>query len=283
MIFILALTLEQTNYMGVRGLLSYLSPIQTHIHLTHYKGWNVGVDTLYLLYVFREDKERLLRYLQDLTSIPLTLTFVVDGTAEDEKKDCITKRREARTAAAVDAERLQKQLESDTLDEAERAVLEKKLSQKTHEAWHLTKIHKQWFLSVVAALGHTIVKAEKEADSLLASPLYDAVITSDTDILVLGCKRMWIPKKDGGLEHIQYESEDMWRILGLDTRHQLLELAFLAGCDVQTKPILPFDKALSYVRFYGSLFHIHIRHPDIVSEDVLKRFVWLCRGVWASV
>ena len=269
--------------MGVRGLLSYLSPIQTHIHLTQYKGWNIGVDALYLLYVFRNDTEGLTRYLQLLTSIPLTLTFVLDGKAEEEKKECIVKRREARATAAEDVERIQKQLESDALDEAERAVLVKKLSQKTNDAWHLTGTHKQWFLSVVTALGHTILRAEKEADSLLASPLYDAVITSDTDILILGCKRIWVPSKESLLQHTEYESENMWRILGLDTRHQLLELAFLAGCDVQTKPILPFDKALSYVRFYGSLFHIHIRHPEIMSEELLKRFVWLCRGVWANV
>lgn len=267
--------------MGVRGLLTYLSPIQTTIDLQHYKGWRVSVDTMYVLYLFREDTDALMDYVKGLLAIPLTLTFILDGKADEEKRTCIEKRRDARVASAEEAERMKKKLESPELNQEERADLQKKILQKESDAWQLTSTHKQWFLGFVKAMGCSIVKAEKEADALLASPLYDAVITSDTDILLLGCKRMWVPTVLG--LHKQYLEEDMWKILGLDTRHQLLELAFLAGCDVQTKPILPFDKALSSLRFYGSIFYFHICHPEIISDELLKQFVWLCRGVWANV
>lgn len=202
----------------------------------------------------------------------------MDGKADEEKKETVEKRKKDRQDAASDVERIKKKLEDPSLDEEEKASLARRLKLKEHDAWQLTPGHKKWFTSMILEKGCSIIYAPKEADSILASSAYDAVISSDTDILVLGCEKMWIPNHDGS--HIEYASDDMWKILGLDTRHQLLELAFLVGCDVQPKPILPFDKGLSYLRFYGSLFVIHIRYPEIVSEELLKKFVSLCRGPW---
>ena len=275
---------SQIFYMGVRGLLTYLSPIQKPVELNLCKRWSIGVDVMYILYFFRDDKAALEQYIKTLLLQELQLTFVLDGKADEEKKDCLAKRRAVRSKAAEDVEQLQADLQSDTLNQDEREILEQRLRTKESEAWQLSHKHKQWFLDFVKGLGCSVILATKEADTLLASPLYNAVISADTDILVIGCKRMWIPIRNvTGILHKEYDADDMWKVLGLDTRHQLLELAFLAGCDVQTKPILPFDKALSHVRFYGSLFHIHITHPEIVSEELLKKFVALCRGVWATI
>lgn len=267
--------------MGVRGLLSYLYPIRRQVSDASMRGANIGLDAMYLLYFFRTNTKRFEEYVQQLLELQCKLIFVMDGKAEEEKKETVEKRKKERAEAASDVERIKKQLEDPSLDEEEKASLTRRLKVKEHDAWQLNPSHKKWFTSMILEKGCTIIYAPKEADSILASSVYDAVISSDTDILVLGCEKMWIPMYDGSLvKHMEYTAEDMWKILGLDTRQQLFELAFLVGCDVQPRPILPFDKALSWLRFYGSLFVIHIRYPEILSEEMLKKFVALCRGVW---
>ena len=126
----------------------------------------------------------------------------------------------------------------------------------------------------------TLSWAEQEADEALAKGGFDLVITTDSDLIVLGVPIVWIPR-GVALQHNELRFDDFLQHIGL-RKDQLYELAFLAGCDVYPRSIKPFGEAVSWLRFYGSLTAIHQRKPKILTQKHLEDFARLRSTVWAS-
>ncbi len=128
---------------------------------------------------------------------------------------------------------------------------------------------------MIHTLGITLIIAEEEADSTLAKGDYDVVISSDSDLLILGVKALWIPGK-----HTQeILRDDFLNILGLEGE-QLYQLAYMCGCDVQPRKIVDIQSAVSLLRFYGSLFKVYERLPTTITKDDIDQYMRLKESVW---
>jgi 5'-3' exonuclease len=128
---------------------------------------------------------------------------------------------------------------------------------------------------MVAELGIPLIMAKEEADTVLSKGGYDVIITSDSDLLILG-STILIPQSD---YHYEINHEDFMKHVGLN-QEQLYEMAFLSGCDVQPKKFLDIDAAISLLRFYGSLDAIQ-KKRGILNEADLDLWFSL-KKMWSS-
>ena len=266
--------------MGVRGLLTYCKSITHHVTLQPSND-SIGIDGFSLLYLFKEDQAALERYLQELIKLGHSITIVMDKRAAEEKKETVEKRKEVRQEAKVEANTLEVYVQSDEFRDllpSQQKILEKKLYQATRKAWCLSKPHMKWFKAFLEANSIPLVYAEEEADEYLASQPFAIVVSGDSDLLILGVKRLWIPR-GVGIQHDEILHSDFMKLMGL-TEFQLKELAFLAGCDVQPKSIVSVEKARGWLLWYGSLDRIAKRFPGQVTPAHLDSFAGLLEGAW---
>ena len=272
--------------MGVRGLMTYCSGLKRPPNRP--RPSRIGIDAFCILYLFRADSAGLETYLRTLLSHGHTLTLVIDRRADKEKQETVDARRGARATAAAAAESLTEIMASpefSDLHESEQSAIQRKLSLQQHNAWHVSGSHLRALASLAHTLGITWVPAEGEADEALAALSHagaiQIVISSDSDLLILGVETLWIPASNGS--HLEISGLEFRRFLGL-AGERVYELAFLAGCDVHPRSIVPVAVAVSWLRFFGSLQKIHERFPDKVSEDDMVAYAAMRApgGCWAS-
>jgi hypothetical protein len=258
--------------MGVRGLMTYCSSLKTHPNKP--RPSRIGIDAFCILYLFRSEQV-IERYLRSLLSHGHTLTLVVDRRAAKEKQETVDARRSIRTTAAAAADALAEFVETaeySELSESEQTYIQRKLSVQQRDAWHVSGKHLRWLAALAETLNIQWILAETEADEALAALSHSGdiqiVVSSDSDLLILGVEVLWIPVASGA--HFQIKGLDFRRFLGL-AGDRVYELAFLAGCDVHPRSIAPIAMAVSWLRFYGSLQKIHERFPDkVTSADMVE-------------
>ena len=242
-------------------------------------GLRIGVDGFSLLYLFREDRAAFEAYLTQMKSRG-TLTFFMDKRAAKEKEEIVQQRKDQRKEAKVAARSFEEALnDCEDLDPQQRAVLEKALAAKQRQAWHLYPEYLKWLLALLEQLEIPVVWAPEEADQALARGDFDVVVTSDSDLLVLGARRLWLPR-GVGVQHNEIDGEAFRKFLGLE-QEEVYQLAFLAGCDWQPRSLMSVGEAVSRLKFYRGLVGIHERHPEIVGDKELDEYMRLRTGVWA--
>lgn len=266
--------------MGVRGLMLYCRRIQRRVDIRH-KGLNIGIDAFSLIFLFREDRRSFVLYLQGLKDMEHTITFIMDKRAQKEKKEVVNERKEIRKDAKADATQLTTFTQTDEyeeLDEQQQRILNKFIALKQRDAWCLYPEYVKWLKGAIEELGISFVIAEEEADTVLARNSYDAVISSDSDLLILGVKSLWIPRANS-LYITEILREDFLDLLGLEGE-QLYQLAFLCGCDIQPRKIVDIQSAISLLRFYGSIYRIFERVPSVLSSDDIELYKRLRQTAW---
>ena len=264
--------------MGVRGLFTYCSKIKTHANM-NVSDLRIGIDGFSLLYLFREDRLAFEAYLTQMKSRG-TLTFFMDKRAAKEKEEIVQQRKDQRKDAKVAARSFEEALNAcEDLDPQQRAVLERALAAKQRQAWHLYPEYLRWLLVTLETLEIPVIWAPEEADQELARGDFDVVVSSDSDLLVLGARRLWLPR-GVGVQHNEIHGEAFHRFMGLE-REGIYQLAFLAGCDWQPKSLMSVGEAVSRLKFYGGLAGLHERHPEIVGEKELQEYSRLRQSVWA--
>lgn len=267
--------------MGVRGLLTYCKAIIKHADMTR-KGFRIGIDVYSLFFMFREKRSEFKAYLEALSKLH-TLECIIDTCAQKEKEVTVKERKEVRKEASVQVNEIRTFTESDLydgLDEQQRKVIEEHMNLKKRDAWCVYKEYMRWFSSTLESLRIPLIYAEEEADTILAQGHYDAVISSDSDLLIYGIRRLWIPRgTKWGIQHNEIEGEEFAIYMKL-TGEQLYQLAFLAGCDVQPKKIFPIDDAVNLLRFYGSIQTIHMKMPFKLTKEDLERYTSLRESAW---
>jgi 5'-3' exonuclease len=261
--------------MGVRGLMGYCKRIQKP--LTDKRNLKIGIDAFSLIFLFREERNSFEKYLQALLDDGNTLTFVMDKRAQKEKKEVVDERKEIRKEAKAEASQLTSFTQTDEyadLDDDQRRLVAAALSLKERDAWCLYPEYVKWLKGMIQGLGIELVMAEEEADSYLAKGNYDVVVSSDSDLLILGVKALWIPGK-----RTQILRQDFLNILGLEGE-QLYQLAYMCGCDVQPRKIVDIQTAVSLLRFYGSIFKVYERLPTTISKEDIEQYMKLKESVW---
>lgn len=269
--------------MGVRGLFHALQSIRRPGKLLPEKGLRVGIDAYCLLYLFKDKKDKFIEYIDNLLLLEYNLTFIMDKRASKEKSVVVEQRKEARADARGEAKELEEFLQTKYLEPIEKERLFKELERLRQRSWQLSSEHIEWFLSMLKAKEISLQWAEEEADPLLARGPFDCVISSDSDMLVLGCPCLLVPKlsKSGSVEHDVYTYKDVLNFLSLKPE-QLYELAFLAGCDVQPNPITDIDTAASWLRFYGSLSSIATSKKEILTKEKMELYKHLYETIWKA-
>ena len=244
------------------------------------KNKKLGIDAFSLIFLFRERRDSFQTYLKDLLELGHTLTFVMDKRAQKEKKEVVEQRKDIRSEAKSDASEITTFTQTDEyegLDEQQRKILEKYLELKRRDAWCLYPEYVKWMKGMVMELGIQIVMATEEADTVLAKGDFDAVISSDSDLLILGAKSLWIPLGQQ-IKHTEISHTEFMRLVGL-SQEQLYELAYLAGCDVQPQKFLRIEMAIDLLKEYGSIQGIQKAEklPEYHSEafNILKQSVWI--------
>jgi len=263
--------------MGVRGLMGYCKRIQHAADMSR-RGLTIGIDAFSLIFLFREERISFEKYLKALLANGHTLTFVMDKRAQKEKKEVVDERKEIRKEAKAEASQLTSFTQTDEfahLDHDQRRVVEAALILKERDAWCLYPDYVKWLKGMIQGLGITLVIAEEEADSTLAKADYDVVVSSDSDLLILGVKALWIP----GKYTQEILREDFLKILGLEGE-QLYQLAYMCGCDVQPRKIVDIQTAVSLLRFYGSIFKVYERLPKTIVKDDIDSYMRLRESVW---
>lgn len=263
--------------MGVRGLMGYCKRIQHPADMSR-KGLTIGIDAFSLIFLFREERNSFEKYLKTLLDHGHILTFVMDKRAQKEKREVVDERKEIRKEAKAEASQLTTFTQTDEfadLDDDQRRVVAAALSLKERDAWCLYPEYVKWLKGMIDDLGITLVIADEEADSALAKGNYDVVISSDSDLLILGVKALWIP----GKKTFEILRQDFLNILGLEGE-QLYQLAYMCGCDVQSRKIVDIQTAVSLLRFYGSIFKVYERLPTTISKDDIDQYMRLKESVW---
>ena len=266
--------------MGVRGLMLYCRRIQRRVDIRR-KGLNIGIDAFSLIFLFREDRRSFVSYLQGLKDMEHTITFIMDKRAQKEKKEVVNERKEIRKDAKADATQLTtftQTEEYEELDEQQQRILNEFIALKQRDAWCLYPEYVKWLKGAIEGLGISFVVADEEADTVLARNSYDAVISSDSDLLILGVKSLWIPRANS-LYITEILREDFLDLLGLEGE-QLYQLAFLCGCDIQPRKIVDIQSAISLLRFYGSIYRIFERVPSVLSSDDIDLYKRLRQTAW---
>jgi 5'-3' exonuclease len=267
--------------MGVRGLYSFIKSIRKKANLQPNKNLRVGVDAFCVIYMFREERVGFEKYLRGLVSKGYQLTFAFDRRAQKEKKAVVEERKQKKEEAKQEASTLQTFANSDDfqeLDEEFQRTILQQINKKEWESWALYAEYTEWLYSLLHTLEISIVKADEEADIYLAKGGFDIVISSDTDMFVLGCPRVWMPRgKD--IQHDEYLLGDVEKHIGL-SHETFCELAYLVGCDVQPKRKMVLEEAISNLRFYGSLLGIHMKDSKKVTTEDLEEFARLKQAVW---
>ena len=261
--------------MGVRGLMGYCKRIQKP--LTDKRNLKIGIDAFSLIFLFREERNSFEKYLQALLDDGNTLTFVMDKRAQKEKREVVDERKEIRKEAKAEASQLTSFTQTDEyadLDDDQRRLVAAALSLKERDAWCLYPEYVKWLKGMIQGLCIELVMAEEEADSYLAKGNYDVVVSSDSDLLFLGVKALWIPGKK-----TQILRQDFLNILGLEGE-QLYQLAYMCGCDVQPRKIVDIQTAVSLLRFYGSIFKVYERLPTTISKEDIDQYMRLKESVW---
>jgi 5'-3' exonuclease len=258
--------------MGVRGLMTICKSIKKDA--LPVKGQRIGIDAFSLIFLFREKRAEFQAYLQGLAANGNSSTFVMDKRAQKEKKEVVDGRKEVRAEAKTEATEITSFTQTDEyegLDPQQRKILEKYLELKRRDAWCLYPEYVKWMKDMVTGLGIPILMAKEEADTVLARGEYDIVISSDSDLLILGCKTLWIPSAH---QNTEIRHDDFMRLVGL-SQEQLYQMAYLAGCDVQPKKHFNIEVAIDLLKRHGSLENI----PDL-DKSHLEAFKVLKESVW---
>lgn len=242
--------------MGVKGLYSYLRPYRRT--LSDINPCTVGIDALSVLYKHRGKLEEIFRLIGSLQEKGYTFQVVFDGKAPESKRVEVDERRKKREDASRQAKELRAYLKSDasqSLDEKGRGLLEKQIDQiEQGDAWHSTRELRKEFQAGLTELGIAYHRAEGEADDLLIE-LYrkkeiGVVMSADMDFLVAGVDRVWVPGKE--VEELCLS--DILRDEEI-TLTQLQDVAILS-----TIGSMYTQKAFSWIRHYGSIERIRVRH-----------------------
>lgn len=266
--------------MGVRGFLSFIKPIRKKVLINKEQNLHIGVDAFCLMYTFREERDKFEAYLRSLLQRGHTLTFIFDRRAQKEKKAVVEARKQKKEEARSQADELTSFTQSEDFEELEEHLqnhILQKIAEKEWIAWCLYAEYTEWLMNLLQTLQIKVLKAKEEADILLAKGGYDVVISSDTDMFVLGCRRVWIPHESF---HWEYLLQDVEGHIGL-SHESFCELAFLVGCDVQPRKKMEIEEAISNLRFYGSLLGIHSKQPTKVTTEDLEQFAALKKAVWS--
>lgn len=258
--------------MGVKGLYSYLRDYRKPVDKNSLQNIEtIGVDGLSILYKYRGDSQRIVKFLNPFLKNQIKIIFVFDGKAPEEKREEVETRRERRLEANVQASSIREFLEKETHDEKTRALLEKKIRElEFGPGWYVTREIRHQCQEVLGKIGVECIKAKGEADDLLIhmwkENTIQSIVSCDMDFLVAGVSKLFIPENSCRAEHI--DVEEMLRLEEITFR-QFQEAAVLCMNQINS------HKAFTWIRYYKSIENLKKKHPELctLEKEYIERMI----------
>jgi 5'-3' exonuclease len=246
--------------MGVKGLYTYVKKYRTerpYNSILNGPPLRIGFDAMSMLYKYKEKYEEMYPVLQAMQAAGHILLFVFDGKSPPEKQEEVKDRRQVREEAVEQATKLQAHLEENDLEESERHIIESSILRLKTQAWHMTREIRQAVQAVFTRFGIHYIKATQEADdtllSLSAAGKLDVIVSTDTDYLLSGIPRLWIPYRKGtdGVEEVIMSK----LLAGLQmTPAMFLDAGILCGVEPLYKRLsIQTHIAFRWIKYYKSI------------------------------
>jgi 5'-3' exonuclease len=263
--------------MGIRGLLSFCSPIQKHQDILSTPASRIGIDAYCIFYAFKNDIERAEGLLRCFHAAGHTCTLVVDKRASALKQQTVKQRVEQRTAASSRASLLEEfkaSAEFQELTPQQRRSIDEMIRCKQAESWHMTPALLERYKEACEHLEIDVIYAEEEADTALAQGVkegkWDIVVSNDSDLLLLQVPQLWMISAKSLSTVTSVDLKEFYAFTGLNAQ-TAVELAAVAGSDIYPAVTLPIAQAVSWLRYYGSLGVIHKRFPSVVTAEIMEK------------
>jgi len=273
----------------IRGLLSQTPPCS--IDWSVYKGKKIGIDILGFLYRAKSRRCSTLVYVARLVAAfracGITPVPFFDGKPPDEKQSLLEERAKQRADATVQCNRLEVDLRSSDLTEAQRAVLVLHLQALTGATTYFTGEERELVKQLFYICGITPFNATGEADNILAylSKRGDlaAVISHDMDLLPRGVETLLVPDAyalpGDAAGWTSYSLSHICSFASL-SYSQFVDLCVLMGCDYthglpRTPPLI----AHSLLLRYGKLRDV-LRFRGLSKIAPYERAVLLLTGTY---
>ena len=256
--------------MGVKGLFQFLKRFEKGIHIPSYViGKRIGVDIFWLLHKSRGDLFSFQNYMLQVVKNAKEVVCIFDGRPSEEKADALKEQRARRKEILDTIDRIEKFVKHPfaRISAANRYLINGYILELKREAWVPTPEFIETVTRWLNGKGCTIINAAEEADAVLCelatSGKVDAVITNDSDLIVLGCKniiRMNSPT-NGRLYDIKFIQEQI-------NFTEQMWLEFMQLC----KSMKEKDICLAYslISVYKDLEYALQKYHNTYKEDLVE-------------
>lgn len=228
--------------MGIRNLNKFLrnncaNSIQC-ISMTELSGKRIAIDVSIYLYKFTGDGallENMYLMLSIFRHYKIIPVFIFDGKPPDEKRDLLDRRKEDKSIAKLEYNKLKTQLESDkSLDNDEKQEISNAMDILKKQFIYIQKDQILKVKELMRAFGATYFDARGEADELCALLAIKkkvwACLSEDMDLFVYGCPR--VLRYFSLIKHnaIIYHTHKIFEELGLNEK-EFRQICILSGTD----------------------------------------------------
>jgi flap endonuclease-1 len=231
-------------------------------------------------------KEDIIKFL----SYGITPIFVFDGNYIDEKGATQKKRRDEKAKRVNEASQLKKKiLEADELERTPQMITD--LRKKMHHLGNITKDDWENIRNILRALGFPVLFATEEGEKLCAmlciEGKVEAVVSTDTDIVAMGCPISasgdagWVYNPESKKTELALKCTIFRPLLSaLEMQYDtFLDLCIMSGCDFNSNIFnLGVGKAYKLLKDCRSIDYLPEKFNDkreilnhVKCRDIFKR------------
>jgi 5'-3' exonuclease len=201
-------------------------------------GKRIAIDVSIYLYKFTGDGallENMYLMLSIFRHYRITPVFVFDGKPPDEKRELLDQRKEDKSVAKLEYNKLKAQLETDkTLDNDEKQDISNAMDILKKQFIYIQKDQILQVKELMRAFGATYFDAPGEADEICAFLAVKkkvwACLSEDMDLFVYGCPR--VLRYFSLIKHnaIIYHTHQIFEELGIEEK-EFRQICVLSGTD----------------------------------------------------
>lgn len=228
--------------MGIRHLNKFLRNNCANsikcISMSELAGKRIAIDVSIYLYKFTGDGallENMYLMLSIFRHYRITPVFVFDGKPPDEKRELLDQRKEDKSVAKLEYNKLKAQLETDkTLDNDEKQDISNAMDILKKQFIYIQKDQILQVKELMRAFGATYFDAPGEADEICAFLAVKkkvwACLSEDMDLFVYGCPR--VLRYFSLIKHnaIIYHTHQIFEELGIEEK-EFRQICVLSGTD----------------------------------------------------
>lgn len=262
--------------MGVKGLFQFLKRFEKPIHIPHFvAGQSVGIDVFWFLHQSKGDLFQLQNAMLQVIKYASQVHCVFDGTPSQEKKQLLEDQAQKRKEILQSIEQIEKFLKYpfNRLTNVDRHVIYDYLSQLKRQAWQPPPEYIDRVKSWLESKHCIIYQAHSEADNTLIDlenkGIITAIITNDSDLLILGSKKVLRPISP--LRATLFDQKHICGILGF-TEQQWEDFMFLCKNMRENDVLLAYSLISVYKDLDYGLQKYSILHNDCLVDNLPATF-----------